>query len=82
MDIEKLLDYVKKYKNIIEFINIEEILIDSSRGGEKKKGVLKIAVPDEVVKNLRGDPEKRDLILIVHIPNEIRKKIESPLIIL
>lgn len=82
MEIEKLIEYLQKYQNSIEIIEIEKTLLDSTRGKEGKFGTIKIAVPDELVKNLRGSKEKRDLILIVHIPNEIKKKMESPIIIL
>lgn len=79
---EKLIEYLQKYQNSIEIIEIEKILLDSTRGKEGKPGTIKIAVPDEVVKNLRGSKEKRDLTLILIIPNEIKKKMESPIIIL
>lgn len=82
MKIEKLIEYLQKYQNSIEIIEIEKTLLDSARGKEGKFGAIKIAVPDELVKNLRGSKEKRDLILIVRIPNEIKKKMESPIIIL
>lgn len=82
MKIEKLIEYLQKYQNSIEIIEIEKILLDSTRGKEGKTGTIKIAIPDEIVKNLRGLKEKRDLILVLRIPNEIRKKMESPIIIL
>ncbi len=83
MDIDKLVEYLKKYKDQVEIIELEKILLDSTRKKEGQEyGTLKIAVPDEVVKNIRGIPSKKDLILLLIIPNEIRKKIESPIIIL
>ncbi len=82
MKLEKLLKYFQTHPNSIEIVEIQEILMDSTRGNDKKPGILKIAVPDEIVKNLRGEPEKRDILLIMRIPNEIKKKMESPIIIL
>lgn len=83
MDIDKLVEYLKKYKDQVEIIELEKILLDSTRKKEGQKfGTLKIAVPDEVVKNIRGVSSKKDLILVLIIPNEIRKKMESPIIIL
>lgn len=82
MKAEKLIEYLQKNKDLIEIVELEKVLVDSSRGKEGSPGYVKIAVPDEIVKNLRGVPEKRDLILILRIPNDIKKKMESPIIIL
>lgn len=79
---EKLIEYLQKNKEMIEIVELEKVLVDSTRGKENAPGLLKIAVPDEIVKNLRGIPEKRDLILLIRIPNDIKKKMESPIIIL
>jgi hypothetical protein len=82
MNVEKLIEYLEKYKTMIEIVELEKVMIDSTRGKEGRSGTIKIAVPDEVIKNIRGSSEKRDLILILRIPNEIKKKMESPIIIL
>lgn len=82
MEPEKLIEYLQKFKNSIEILEIEKLILDSTRGKEGKPGSLKIAISDEIVKNLRGSLEKKDLILLIRIPNEIKKKMESPIIIL
>lgn len=82
MKAEKLIEYLQKYKDLIEIVELEKVLVDSSRGKEGSPGSIKIAVPDEIVKNLRGDKEKKDLILLIRIPNDLKKKMESPIIIL
>lgn len=82
MNSDKLIEYLQKYKDLIEIADLEKVMVDSSRGKEGGPGFIKIAVPDEIVKNLRGDKEKRDLILLIRIPNDLKKKMESPIIIL
>ncbi|MEJ5166584.1 MAG: hypothetical protein WHV67_06115, partial [Thermoanaerobaculia bacterium] len=60
MKAEKLIEYLQKNKDLIEIVELEKVMVDSSRGKEGSPGYVKIAVPDEIVKNLRGVPEKRD----------------------
>ena len=81
MDVKKLMTFLEKFPNAVEIVSVEEILLDSSRGGAEGRGTVKLALPDDVVKNLKGDPERRDTLLLIHIPRDIVRRAESPIIL-
>jgi hypothetical protein len=81
MDAKKLMTLLEKFPNAVEIVPVEEALIDSARGSGDKPGYLKLAAPDAVVKNLKGDPGRRDTFLLVHIPREILQREESRIIL-
>jgi len=81
MDAKKLMTLLEKYPNAVEIVPVEEALLDSARGSGDKPGILKLAAPDAVIKNLKGDPDRRDAFLLVHIPREILRREESPIIL-
>jgi hypothetical protein len=81
MDAKKLMAILEKFPNAVEIVPVEEALIDLARGGSDKPGYLKLAAPDSLVKNLKGDPKRRDAVLLVHIPREILQREESPIIL-
>ncbi|MEM7584408.1 MAG: hypothetical protein AAF560_13550 [Acidobacteriota bacterium] len=71
-----------KYPERVEAVPVDELLLDSARGGGSKMAYIKLGVPDEVVKSLRGLPEKRqNLLFLVSIPKEIQERSESPIIL-
>jgi hypothetical protein len=81
MDAKKLMTFLEKFPNAVEIVEVEEALIDSARGSGDKPGYLKLAAPDAVVKNLKGDPARRDAFLLVHIPRDIIQREESLIIL-
>lgn len=72
---------LEKYPDRIGILPVERILMESARQNEKRPAYLKIAVPDEIVKTLRGRGEERDLVLVVHVPREILGRAESPILL-
>jgi|GEM_PF-4753669 hypothetical protein len=81
MDAKKLMTFLEKFPNAVEIVPVEEILLDSARSGGEAHGYLKLAAPDGMVKNIKGDPARRDTYLLVHIPNDIIRREESPIIL-
>lgn len=73
---------LEKYPERLGLLPVDQLVLDSARGNEKRPAYLKLAVPDEVVKSLRGSAEKRkDLLLLVSIPKEILERSESSIIL-
>ena len=70
-DLKSLGFALEKYPERVETLAVERLVLDSARQNEKRAAYLKLAVPDEVVKTLRGDKDARDLVLIVRVPREI-----------
>lgn len=64
----------------LELYPILPNILSARRQSDPKPAALQIAVPDEVVKNVRGDAERRDLIFMVRIPAAFVKALQSPII--
>jgi hypothetical protein len=68
---------LEKYPERIEMVPIEQIVTDSARQNPKRPAYVTLAVPDEVVKSLKGNRDDRDLVLLVRVPKEILERSES-----
>ncbi len=72
---------LEKYPDQVQAIDLAELVIESARRNAKRPAYLKIAVPDEWVKALRGPKESRSLQLLVEVPREIEDRSESSIIL-
>lgn len=72
---------LEKYPERVEMVPIEEIVTDSARQNPKRPAYVTLAVPDEVVKSLKGSREGRDLVLLVRVPKEILERSESRIVL-
>ena len=78
----KALSYaLEKYPERVEMVPIERIVTDSARQNPKRPAYVTLAVPDEVVKSLKGGREERDLVLLVRVPKEILERSESRIVL-
>ena len=81
-NLQSLAFALEKYPERVEAVPVDELLLDSARGNDKKQAYIKLVVPDEVVKSLRGLPDKRrDLLFLVSIPKEVQERSESRIIL-
>ena len=62
-------------------VPIEEIATDSARQNARRPAYVTLAVPDEVVKSLKGSRESRDLLLLVRVPKEVLERSESRIVL-
>ena len=81
MEAKKLKEFLEKFPNAVEVVPLESVVTAPTRGTADRPGVLKLAVPDAVVKNLRGDPSRRDVFLLVHISHDLVEREASPIIL-
>lgn len=72
---------LEKYPERVELVPIEELVTDSARQNSKRPAYVTLAVPDEVVKSLKGRREENDLILLVRVPKEILERSESRILL-
>ena len=74
---------LEKYPERVEMVPIEQIVTDSARQNPKRPAYVTLAVPDEIVKNLKGarGGEERDLVLLVRVPKEILERSESLIVL-
>ncbi len=70
-----------KYPHQVELAPVEKLLLDAARKGAKRPAYLKIAVPDETVKSLRGRKPAADHLLLVRLPREMADRATSPIIL-
>lgn len=72
---------LEKYPEKVEVASIQGLVMDSARQNSKRPAFLKLAVPDDLVKSLRGSRESEDIVLLVRLPRELEARAESPIIL-
>ncbi len=72
---------LEKYPERLEIAPIERFVLEAARQNPRRPAFVKVAVPDELVKNLRGRAEDRDQIYLVRVPRDLRDRAESPIIL-
>ncbi len=72
---------LEKYPDRVEMVPIEQLVLESARQNDKRAAYVKLAVPDDVVKSLRGRDTERDLVLLVRVPREVVTRRESLIIL-
>jgi hypothetical protein len=81
-DLLKTLQFaLEKYPQRIELAAVENLLLDSARQNEKRPAFVKLAVPDEVVKALRGKKDHGDQVLLVRIPGDVGDRVGSRIVL-
>lgn len=79
---EKSLAYaLEKYPDKVDVIEARRLTMESARQNPKRPAYLKLAVPDEMVKSVRGRQDDGDLVLLVRVPREILERQESRIIL-
>jgi hypothetical protein len=72
---------LEKYPERVEMVPIEQIVTDSARQNAKRPAYVTLAVPDEVVKSLKGSRDDRDLVLLVRVPKEVLERSKSRILL-
>ncbi|HPR62635.1 MAG TPA: hypothetical protein PK014_00300 [Thermoanaerobaculia bacterium] len=72
---------LEQHPGEVGVVDISEYIIDSAREKSDRPAYIKVAVPDHVVKNLRGDPSRRDKLCLVFIPHSLKERSESRIIL-
>ncbi len=72
---------LEKHAPQVEIAPAERISLEMARQNSKRPAYLKLAVPDDLVKNLRGNPDHQDLVLLVRVPKAVLDREESPILL-
>ena len=72
---------LEKYPERVEVAPAKDLMIDSARQNPRRPAYLKLAVPDEVVKSLRGSRKDQDVVLLVRIPADVTERAESSIVL-
>ena len=62
------------------FLNDANLLMDVARSNDKRPAWMKLAVPDEFIKNMKGSPFLMDAYAIIKIPREVVERFNSPIV--
>ena len=81
-DPRQLLSYaLDKYSEKVELALVDQLVLESARQNAKRPAYLKLAVPDEVVKGLRGSRESKDLVMLVRVPRDVLERADSRIVL-
>jgi hypothetical protein len=81
-DARKNLEFaLEKYPQRTQVAPVVELMIESARQNAKRPAWIKLAVPDELVKSLRGGKEAGDLLLLVQIPRDVLERVDSRIVL-
>ncbi len=78
---QTLLFALEKYPDRIQAIDLEELVMESARQNPKRPAYVKLAVPDEWVKALRGPREGQNRWLLVEVPREVEDRAGSSIVL-
>lgn len=79
--VKELVFAIEKYPEKVEMVPVEKLVLESARQNEKRPAYLKLAVPDELVKSLRGSRPDQDRVLLVRIPSDVLSRAESRIVL-
>lgn len=70
-----------KYPERVSTTPVKRLLMDSARQNAKRPAYVKLAVPDNLVKALRGSAESEELLLLVSVPRELESRADSRIVL-
>jgi hypothetical protein len=70
-----------KYPERVEIASVASLMIDSARQNPKRPAYVRLALPDEVVKALRGGRGDGDLLLLARVPREVLERSGSRIVL-
>ena len=80
-EMEVLKFALEKYPERVSAVPVKRVLMDSARQNSKRPAYLKLAVPDDVVKGLRGSSESDEMVLLVSVPREVESRAASRIVL-
>jgi hypothetical protein len=72
---------LERYPERVEAVPLRELAVESARQNDRRPAYVKLAVPDDVVKAVRGKGEESDLVLLVRVPKEVLEREGSRIIL-
>jgi hypothetical protein len=70
---------LEKYPERVEAIPLAELAVESARANDKRPAWVKLMLPDEAIKGLRGT--EGDLYLMVRVPKDVVGRSESSILL-
>jgi hypothetical protein len=79
--LEALQFALEKYPQKVELVPLAQLVTETARENPRRPAWVKIALPDELVKSLRGGDAEGDLVLLVRVPREVLGRAESSILL-
>ena len=79
--LEALRFALDKYPQKVELVPLAQLVTETARENERRPAWAKVALPDELVKALRGGDAEGDLVLLVRVPREVLQRAESNIVL-
>ena len=79
--LEALLYALEKYPEKVELVPLAQLVTESARENPRRPAWAKIALPDELIKGLRGGDNDGDMVLLVRVPREVLARAESSIVL-
>lgn len=70
-----------KHLDDVECVSAGALIMDIGRANDKRPAYAKIAVPDDWIKNIKGDEKLRDIYVMSRIDRSVLNKASSVLIL-
>ena len=81
-DPRQLLTYaLETYPERVEIAPLDDLLMEAARQNPRRPAYVKLAVPDDVVKQLRGSRRARDTFPLLRGPQEVKDRAASPIVL-
>lgn len=80
-EIELLKFALDKYPERVSVAPVKRLLMDSARQNAKRPAYVKLAVPDDLAKGLRGSVESEEMVLLVTVPRDLEARIGSKIVL-
>lgn len=80
-ELETLKFALEKYPERVSATPVKKLLLDSARQNDKRPAYVKLAVPDDLVKGLRGSVESQEMVLLISVPREIESRADSRIVL-
>lgn len=71
---------LEKYPQQVEVVPLEDLVTETARANPKRPAFVKLALPDEVVRDLRRGGSSGRL-LLVHLPEEVLERAASRIVL-
>lgn len=72
---------LEKYPEKVEIVPVGELMLETARQNDRRPAWVKLALPDEVVKSLRGRQPDREQVFLVRLPHDVSERAESRIVL-
>ena len=60
---------------------LQQLVTETARQNERRPAWAEIALPDDLVKSLRGGDTQGELVLLVRVPRDVVQRVDSKIVL-